>query len=321
VFEPTHFELQELAGGVFAALGIRPGCGTFSNAGIIDLGDQTLVFDTFELPAAGRELQQATEYLTGKPPSFIVISHSHSDHWVGNQAFDPRIPILANPVILENMPLDSAWMNEFREDPSELEAYVAEIRESLATEQDPQRRVQLQATLGRMGGLLEALPTLEPRLPDVLLSGEATFRGSQRTVLLQTVSPGHTASDIYLVLPQERIMFMGDLGFFHSQPFMAFSEPQAWQTWLQAMESSPDIDAFVPGHGATGDKADLKLQRAYIAALEAMVAQVLEEGGTVEDALARSLPAPFDDWIRAHSGRWEANMHSSFERQSGRPVD
>jgi glyoxylase-like metal-dependent hydrolase (beta-lactamase superfamily II) len=319
-FEPTQFELQQLAEGVYAALGTIEGCGTVSNAGIIDLGDQTLVFDTFELPAAGQELRQATEYLTGRPPSYIVISHSHSDHWVGNQAFEPQIPILANRVILENMPLDTAWLDRYRQDPSQMQAYVAGIQESLVKESAPQRRLQLQAATERMGGLLEALPTLKPRLPGLLLEGKATFHGDQRTAVLHTVAPGHTASDLYLVLPEDRIVFMGDLGFFHSQPFMAFCDPLAWQAWLQEMEAVEDIEIFVPGHGPTGDHTDLKLQRIYIAALEEMVAQVRRDGGTVQDALTRSLPAPFDEWIQTGPGRWEANVRSAYDRQPSEPA-
>jgi hypothetical protein len=101
---------------------------------------------------------------------------------------------------------------------------------------------------------------------------------------------------------------------------MAFCDPVTWQAWLRGMEAVKEIDIFVPGHGPTGNHTDLKLQRAYIAALEEMVAQVRRDGGTVEDALARSLPAPFDSWIRTGSGRWEANVRSAYDRQTGKPA-
>ena len=53
---------------------------------------------------------------------------------------------------------------------------------------------------------------------------------------VHTVQPGHTASDVYLLLPEDRICLMGDLGFFQSQPFMAFCDPEAWMTWLEQAE-------------------------------------------------------------------------------------
>ena len=60
-----HFELVQVAEGVHAAIA-RPGGAAFSNAGIVDLGDLTLVFDTFETPVAARDLKAAGESLTGR---------------------------------------------------------------------------------------------------------------------------------------------------------------------------------------------------------------------------------------------------------------
>ena len=77
-----HFELQHLADGVYAAIG-SPGSAAFSNAGIIDLGDQTVIFDTFQTPAAAQQLRGAAENLTGRPASHVIISHFHGDHWGG----------------------------------------------------------------------------------------------------------------------------------------------------------------------------------------------------------------------------------------------
>ena len=68
-----HFELKEVAEGVYAAIGI-PGGAAFSNAGIVDLGDQTMVFDTFQTPHAAQDLKDAAEALTGRTVSYVVIS-------------------------------------------------------------------------------------------------------------------------------------------------------------------------------------------------------------------------------------------------------
>ena len=81
-----HFELTRLADGVYAAIEMQGGA-AYSNAGIIDLGDQTLIFDTFDAPQAAQDLKAAAEHLTGHPATCIVNSHWHGDHWSGNQVF------------------------------------------------------------------------------------------------------------------------------------------------------------------------------------------------------------------------------------------
>ncbi len=88
-----HFQLQEIARGVYAAIG-TPGGAAHSNAGIVDLGDQTLIFDTFETALAAEDLRVAAEHLTGRPATCVIISHAHADHWCGNQAFAPQVPII-----------------------------------------------------------------------------------------------------------------------------------------------------------------------------------------------------------------------------------
>ena len=52
--EGNYFRLEEVANGVYAAV-VTPGVGAMGNAGIVDLGDRTLVFDTFLTRAAARD--------------------------------------------------------------------------------------------------------------------------------------------------------------------------------------------------------------------------------------------------------------------------
>jgi cyclase len=167
-----------------------------------------------------------------------------------------------------------------------------------------------------MGHTLATLPTLEPRLPNLTFGARLVFQGMQRTAELREVAPGHTASDAYLVLPEDRVIFMGDLGFFQCQPFAVYSHPQAWVAHLEEMEQS-SAETFVPGHGPLGTKTDLALQRQYITLLQELVARAIEEGLSVEETLKTSLPAPFDAWLHGGMARWEANIRSIYERWTG----
>ena len=310
-----HFELKQLAKGVYAAIATEDGA-AYSNAGIVDLGDQTLIFDAFETPQAANDLRLAAEHLTGRSPTCVIISHSHADHWCGNQAFAPHVPIITTHTTLEEMPQAIGWLEELKETPAELEQAIEEARDSLDTETDPRRRAYLERSITRMGHTLATLPTLEPRLPNLTFGARLVFQGMQRTAELREVAPGHTASDAYLVLPEDRVIFMGDLGFFQCQPFAVYSDPQAWVAHLEEMEQS-SAETFVPGHGPLGTKTDLALQRQYITLLQELVARAIEEGLSVEETLKTSLPAPFDAWLHGGMARWEANIRSIYERWTG----
>lgn len=56
--EYQYFTVHQLAPGVFATCGTEGG-GALNNAGIVDLGDQTVVFDTFAIHPAKQELKWA----------------------------------------------------------------------------------------------------------------------------------------------------------------------------------------------------------------------------------------------------------------------
>jgi glyoxylase-like metal-dependent hydrolase (beta-lactamase superfamily II) len=309
-----HFELYELSPGVYAAIATPDGA-AYSNAGIVDLGDQTLIFDTFDTALAAQDLRAAAESLTGRPATYVIISHVHADHWCGNQAFAPQVPIITSHAISEGMPDAIGWLLELKDNPAELQSAIQEEQELLEGERDPHKRAALDRSIKRMGLRLETLPDLELHYPTLTFGDRLVFHGSQRRAELVEVAPGHTADDVYLLLPEERIVFLGDLGFFGCQPFTVWADPPAWVVHLEEMEGS-NSEIFVPGHGPLGTKSDLALQRQYILELETMVTQAVREGLSAEETMGRPLPAPFDTWLEEGLARWEANVLATHKRLS-----
>ena len=312
LFQSEHFTLHQLADGVYAAIATELGAG-FSNAGLVDLGEQTLVFDAFENHLAAADLLKASQKLTGRKPSSVVISHWHPDHWGGLQVFADNSILATLKTRRAMIPL-SVEMLQDRQDPSRMEQVLRETEALLAVGTEPTKHHALQVSIARQRHDLAALPTLEPTLPNQTFEGKITFYGSLRSVELIATGKGHTISDCLLRLPQERVAFIGDLGFFQSQPFMPYGFPARWVKLLNDMVSW-DIDTFVPGHGPLGSKVDLAREAEYILALEALVEQVVQTGGSVEDALHQVLPAPFAAW-QAVGHRFEANVRAAFKRQS-----
>jgi cyclase len=307
-----HFDLIEVAAGAYAAIGVEGG-GAYSNAGIVDLGDQTLIFDTFQTVRAAQDLRVAAEHLTGRQATAVIISHAHGDHWMGNQVFADHAPIIATEEIREQMSTTAENIKQLQEDPSKLKAMIQQNEAQLQAETDEGKRASLVALNARWRRTLEMLPTLELWLPNQTFDGKRVFHGTHRTAELLTKGKGHTSSDCYLVLPEERVAFVGDLAFFQCQPFMGYCDPEAWKAQLEGMERS-DVETFVPGHGPVGTKADIALLRKYITALEDMVSRTVARGGTVEDALQQSLPDPFDVWISGDRDLFETNVRSSYQR-------
>jgi cyclase len=289
-----HFVVERLADGVYAAIAREDGA-AFGNSGIVDLGGRTLIFDTFETPRAAEDLALAAEQLTGQPASYVVNSHFHPDHWFGNQVFAEQAVLIATEKTREHMFDVADEIGQFKKEPAEIEQVLREKQAQLDAETDERRRSILKLVVDRWQYALESLPVLNFCFPTQTFDQRLVFHGTARTAELITRGGGHTLSDAYLVLPAERVLFMGDLGFFQREPFMTHCDPQAWMAQLDEMEAA-DVDVFVPGHGPVGGKADIATQKQYMIVLQALVAHVLQTGGALEQALQQPLPPPFDTW-------------------------
>ena len=122
-----------------------------------------------------------------------------------------------------------------------------------------------------------------------------------------------SSGDCYLLLKEEAIIFLGDLGFFQSPPFMPGSKPSAWIKRLEQFETS-DIQVFVPGHGSLGSKADLQQQRGYIQMVLEMVDKAHQAGAPLESLFEEPLPAPYDNWALG-SKRHQNNLRFLYEKE------
>ena len=160
-----YFNLEQITPGVFIAFPIQR-VGGLGNAGIIDLGDQTLIYDTFESPIIAKDLRVASEYLTNRPPYLVLNSHSHADHWFGNQVFPPESIVMATKESAALMKDYLAEVDEDKSDPSEYKAYLQDQAKQLEIEPDPIKRRMLKSTIARWNFYLESLPNLNLRLPD-----------------------------------------------------------------------------------------------------------------------------------------------------------
>lgn len=165
--ESRYFQLEAVADGVWAAVS-TPGAGSMSNAGIVDLGDATLVFDTMLTPQAAEDLRAAAERLTGREGvQYVVNSHFHGDHVEGNAVFSDAL-ILATGRTRELIAQRTvAEIEETQRDPAAFAQQLDAEEQRLEEVTDEAKRRQGELDLADWREYQRALPTLRVPLPTV----------------------------------------------------------------------------------------------------------------------------------------------------------
>lgn len=99
--------------------------------------------------------------------------------------------------------------------------------------------------------------------------------------------PAHSPGDISVYVPQDNLLIAGDMAF-HQRLLPIFPETNtaAWlDTWITSFAPFAEGKVIIPGHGDTTDFATVdRWTRGYLEFLRGKVAELLEEGGTLEDA-------------------------------------
>ena len=120
-----------------------------SNAALIDLGDRTVVVDTFMTARAAEELASESLRLTGRAPFLVLNTHWHSDHIGGNRVFRDA-GIVGTSVMRDLIAGDAPSSRaEFEEAAAEIRNFAAEVASSARSDEDQSKAAGLRGTRRR----------------------------------------------------------------------------------------------------------------------------------------------------------------------------
>lgn len=287
-----HFKIQKLSDGIYAAIASDSGY-AICNAGIIDLGNKTLVFDTFINPEAAEDLLSAARQLTKNEVDYVVNSHAHDDHIRGNQVFPENTDIISTAwtrkEIAEVEPESIDWAKK------NIANYINKIQKESEDESDEFARKENFARLTYLHSIESSLPVLKTRLPNIIIDDTMKIIGEKHTAVLIPMGKGHTQSDMILYLPEEKIVFTGDLLFKNFHPWLADGFPDEWKKDLRNIDRL-DPRILVPGHGQIANLTDLAIMSSYIQSLQDLVKELIKNDIPLEDIEDKPIPDEYKNW-------------------------
>ncbi len=301
-------ELTRLAEGVYAEIS-NPNGSAVSNAGVVVLDRSVLVFDTHFTPEAGQALAARILAITAKRVRFVVNSHFHSDHTHGNQAMPRTADFIASTntrrdVLQKDLPTMNRMIGI-------AQSQADKLQKDLLKETDPAQKEVLRRQLNSRTEFVGRMSRDRIVAPTVTFDDTLVIEEGSREVRLLYLGTAHTDGDAVMLLPAERIAFVGDLFFNACFPTTQDASLLEWIKTLGELLKL-DADKFVPGHGPPGDKKDVRNFLSYLEELRTLVEPAVARGDSLEQVVqATQIPARFSSFGFANF--FPANVQKMYE--------
>ncbi|MFM2366666.1 MAG: hypothetical protein RIR95_1274, partial [Pseudomonadota bacterium] len=226
------------------------------NSGVIIGDNSVMIVEAQATPRLANKVIEKVRQITDKPISHLVLTHYHAVRVLGASAYGAGQIIMgdaARAMVVERGQED--WDSEFQRFPRLFEGY-------------------------------ESIPGLT--YPTTTFSDQMTVYLGNRRVDLMHLGRAHTAGDIVIHVPDENVMFTGDIVEAHSACYCGDGHFNDWGHTLDNIASF-DVDAIAPGRGgAVIGKAAvaeaLANTRDFVDSTYAPAARVAARGGSLKDA-------------------------------------
>lgn len=132
-------------------------------------------------------------------------------------------------------------------------------------------------------------------MPTTTFDTELTRKVGDKTVKIMHVGPAHTPGDTLVYVPEDKIVFTGDILFIEGHPIM-WEGPVS--NWIDACNRiiAMDVETVVPGHGPITDKKGVAAVRDYLLYTEKEARKRYDAGLSAFDAACDIAMTDYDSW-------------------------
>lgn len=262
------FNITEVTPGNYLHTGIHAGIDDtarddIANIGFI-IGDRCVaIIDTGGSLDTGRKLLQQLREITDKPVCYVINTHVHFDHVLGNAVFKKE-----NPQFIGHAQLADAIT-------SNRDFFLEQFTSELGPEPSAELIIA----------------------PDIDVEETRTIDLGNRPVVLNAWPKSHTSTDLTVYDEKTRTLWAGDLVFRERIPVLDGSI----KGWLRSLEeiSTMDIAYTIPGHGQPGNGWEevAAEQIEYLDILLQETRQAVAEGMFIEEAQDSVGMSQKDKWL------------------------
>ena len=227
------------------------------NSGVIIGDDSVMVVEAQATPRLAQKVIDCIRTVTDKPITHLALTHYHAVRVLGASAYQADNIIMsdkARSMVVERGQED--WDSEFGRFPRLFQGH-------------------------------EHIPGLT--WPTTSFASSMSVYLGKRKVDLMHLGRAHTAGDIVIHVPDQNVMFTGDIVEYHSACYCGDGHFKDWGGTLDAIKDF-DVDAIAPGRGDALIGKDMvsaaiESTRDFVASTYAPVAKIATGGGSLSEAM------------------------------------
>jgi glyoxylase-like metal-dependent hydrolase (beta-lactamase superfamily II) len=289
-----RFKIVKVAKGVYAAIRTEPpGLTVNANSVFIINDSDVVVVDTTLTPGTARETIAALRQLTNKPVKYVINTHWHDDHIMGNQAYRdafPGVEFIGHVKMREYLPTTGLANRQGAMSEQGYPGFIKALKSRLEKNEsifggpmDQEERDAYQSSAEIAERYMAENPKVEIILPSTTVEDRLTLQRGERTIDIRYFGRGHTSADLVVYLPKEKIAITGDLVVW-PVPYVGSpqSHPGDWSKTLdQILMLHPKM--IVPGHGPVlTDDSQVKEMSKLFLTIDEQVRAAVKRGETLD---------------------------------------
>jgi cyclase len=291
-FSSPNFELVKLADGVYSCIRKEPASLWFNPNNTFIIGKKdVIVIDANISSAYTREVIAALRSLTNKPIKYVINTHWHEDHIIGNRAYReayPGVKFIAQRSTLADLPTIGATNRKgsIEGGPGFVQLLHEQIAkgENLAGQKlTDEERVGYTSDAVLVQSYLDEAPKFEIIMPDILVDERMDLDQDGRKIEIIFLGRAHTGADLVVRLPKENIVMCGDLIVWPVPLVGSTSYPLEYGATLEKLLALK-AKVILPGHGPVmRDDAYLRQMIGLLNSIKQQVEAAVARGETLEE--------------------------------------
>jgi quinoprotein relay system zinc metallohydrolase 2 len=261
--------LKQVAKGIYVHQGVIAVPSTHNHDEIANIGfivgkQCVAVIDSGGNPKQGAMLKQAIKKITKIKICFVINTHVHPDHILGNRAFEsiPNIQFVGHKKLARAMAVRGAF-------------YIARSKEQIGIK----------------------LSAKDLIAPTIAVKNTLRLDLGGRILILTAHSTAHTDNDLTVFDEATNTMWLSDLLFIHHLPVLDGS----LKGWLAEMEKleKKQFDVVIPGHGAIDRNwpKGMQAQKKYLQKLAQKLRLKIKQGIFIENVLKNIDESIAEGWL------------------------